>query len=106
MNGTIHGLIELAQQARTSDAPHRGLSGLLLRVRGDAHRGVHAAAVERLLAATPDLAKAQEWAAEMQLGAEGFDNTTSARAYRDVQVCLRNAGHELARACEILLAQD
>jgi hypothetical protein len=98
--------IDLARRAQRSDAPHRELVELKARIRGAATPGVHAAAVDRMLAAAADFAREQSWAAEMQLGAEGFDNTTSARAYRDVQACLVEAGRNLARACEILLAQD
>ena len=103
---TSRRMLELARQARVSDAPFRELSELLLLLRGLPERSVHAAAAERLLAAVPALAREQAWATEMQLGAEGFDNTTSARAYRAVQAALVQAGRELARACEVLFAQE
>ena len=98
MTGQIHELIELARNAHRSDTPHRGLAELLLRIRSAPNRSVHAAAVERILAATPELARDQAWAAEMQLGAEGFDNTGSARLYSDVQLHLLAAGRELVKA--------
>ena len=106
MNPNTRDLGELARQARSSDTPHRVLADLLLRLQQAGARSVHATAVERMLACAPELDREQAWAAEMQLGAEGFDNTMSARAYNDVQECLRQAGRQLARACEILLAQD
>ena len=104
--GRVSEWIDLARQAQRSDTPHRELAELKARIREVANPGVHAAAVDRLLAAAAGFAREQSWAAEMQLGAEGFDNTTSARAYHDVQACLVEAGRKLARACEILLAQD
>lgn len=61
--------------------------------------------VAKLRAAASTLAGVQSWAAEMQLGAEGFDNTGHARTYRDVQDSLAEAGRHLARACEVLLAR-
>ena len=106
MDARARELIGLTRQAQQSAAPHRELAQLLLHVQGAADPTVHAQAVARILAPVADLAREQAWAAEMQLGAEGFDNTTSARAYADVQACLVEAGRNLARACEILLAQD
>jgi hypothetical protein len=106
MDGHTPDLIELARLAQHSSAPLRELTELLLRARARAQPGARATAVERLLAVAPDLAREQAWAAEMQLGAEGFDNTAHARAYRDVQDCLVQAGHQLARACEVLLDQE
>jgi hypothetical protein len=104
MESGLRELIELAQRAQRSDAPHRELAALLELLRATDPRAIHADAVERLLATTPALADRQAWAAEMQLGAEGFDNTTAARDYGDVQACLVAAGRQLARACEILLS--
>jgi hypothetical protein len=46
------------------------------------------------------------WAVEMQLGAEGFDNTASARAYSDIQEHLGNAAREIAQACVVLQSRD
>jgi hypothetical protein len=106
MSARSRELIDLARHAQRSDAPLRELAELLLRIRNAPGRSVHAAAVERILAATPELAREQAWAAGMQLGAEGFDNTMSARAYSDVHACLVEAGRSLARACEILLEHD
>lgn len=106
MTANTHDLIELARQARNSDTPHQLLAELLLRLQQAGQRSVHATAVERMLAAAPQLDREQAWAAQMQLGAEGFDNTMSARVYSDVQECLRQAGRQLARACEVLLARD
>ena len=42
------------------------------------------------------------WAAEMQLGAEGFDNLGSARQYAEVQAHLLAAAQEIRAACAAL----
>ena len=97
-------LVALARQAQQSDAPYRELAELLLRVREADNAGTDARAVERILAGAPYLARDQAWAADMQLGAEGFDNTGHANAYREVRACLVAAGGQLARACDVLLS--
>jgi hypothetical protein len=96
-------LVALAQQAQQSDTPHRALAALLPRVRALADPGADVRAAASLLAPAAELARQQDWSADMERGAEGFDNTDHARAYRQVRECLVDAGRQLARACEVLL---
>jgi hypothetical protein len=65
-----------------------------------------AARLEKLLAAAASLEAVHTWAAQMQLGAEGFDNTASARAYADIQEHLNDAAREIEKACLILCRRD
>ena len=67
------------------------------------HRTVDGAKADELLEITEALQRVHDWAAEMQLGAEGFDNTVPAALYSDVQRHLRAAAQDLARACATLL---
>jgi hypothetical protein len=61
--------------------------------------GADARMVKDLLDASKRLEAVHATAAEMQLGAEGFDNTGSAALYSDVQLHLLAAGRELVKAC-------
>lgn len=101
---TASHLLALARQAQRSQAPLRELAELhsLLRQAAD-DPDLDVRAAERLLAGVPALAAEQAWAADMQRGAEAFDNSEAARGYRDVQERLVGAGRELAQACAILL---
>lgn len=65
-------------------------------------RSPNAAVKDRLLGIIDDLQELRAWAAEMQLGAEGFDNTTAARTYAGVQERLRAAAHEIVQAAAAL----
>jgi hypothetical protein len=69
-------------------------------------RTVDGARLEELLRIAASLETVHVWAAEMQLGAEGFDNTTSARAYSEIQEHLVNAAQEIEKACQILYQRD
>ena len=60
--------------------------------------GVDGRLVRDLLEAAKRIEAVHATAAEMQLGAEGFDNTGSARLYSDVQLHLLAAGRELVKA--------
>ena len=60
------------------------------------------ARLEEILTAAASLEAVSAWAAQMQLGAEGYDNTTSAHAYGDIQEHLISATREIERACMIL----
>jgi len=60
--------------------------------------GVDGRMVTDLLDASKRIEAVHATAAEMQLGAEGFDNTESARLYSDVQLHLCAAGRELVKA--------
>lgn len=62
--------------------------------------------LEELLRVAAALQEMHAWAAAMQLGAEGFDNTTSARAYADIQEHIRDAARGLAEAGWVLLRLD
>lgn len=64
---------------------------------------VHGAKLDELLQITAALRSVHDWAAEMQLGAEGFDNTDSARRYRQVQEQLLAAAQAIHEACESLV---
>ena len=55
-----------------------------------------------LLKSGEALQRIHEWAAEMQLGAEGFDNTESAGRYSDVQEHLLAAAQDIAKALQAL----
>lgn len=48
------------------------------------------------------LQSVHQWAAEMQLGAEGFDNSESAQRYSDVQEHLLAAAQDIAKALQAL----
>ncbi len=67
---------------------------------------VFAAELESLIGVVNSLETAYAWAAEMQLGAEGFDNTASARAYSEIQVHLVNAARDIGKVCDILRQQS
>jgi hypothetical protein len=88
-------------------SPWAGLEELrrVLEQRGGG-RTPDGAQLEELLRAAAALEAVHAWAAEMQLGAEGFDNTTAARAYGELQERLTRAAHELAQAGRILQRQD
>ena len=58
--------------------------------------------VRALLEGAEVLQAVYTWAAEMQLGAEGFDNTSSAQRYGQVQEHLRAAAREILKACAVL----
>jgi hypothetical protein len=60
--------------------------------------GVDGRMVKDLLDASKRIEAVHATAAEMQLGAEGFDNTASAGLYSDVQSHLLAAGRELLKA--------
>lgn len=60
--------------------------------------GVDGRMVTDLFEASKRIEAVHATAAEMQLGAEGFDNTGSARLYSDVQLHLLAAGSELVKA--------
>lgn len=60
--------------------------------------GVDSRMLKDLLDASKRIEAVHATAAEMQLGAEGFDNTGSAGLYSDVQLHLLAAGRELAEA--------
>ena len=60
--------------------------------------GVDARIVKDLLDAAKRIEAVHAAASEMQLGAEGFDNTGSASLYSDVQSHLLAAGRELVKA--------
>ena len=62
------------------------------------HETVDARMLKGLLDASKQIEAVHATAAEMQLGAEGFDNTGSAGLYRDVQLHLVAAGRELVEA--------
>ena len=64
--------------------------------------GVDGRMVKDLLEASKRIEAVHATAAEMQLGAEGFDNTGSAALYSDVQLHLLAAGRELVKASERL----
>lgn len=63
---------------------------------------VHGPRIAALLQSAAELERVSQWAAEMQLGAEGFDNMDSARLYAHVQERLLVAAGEIAQACEAL----
>lgn len=60
-------------------------------------------ALDDLFSAATALQKAHDYAAEMQLGAEGFDNMDTARHYDYVRQCALATASELAKTCEALL---
>jgi hypothetical protein len=64
------------------------------------------ARIEDLLRVATALETVYAWAAEMQLGAEGFDNTTSAQAYSEIQEHLVSAARDIEKACKILHQMD
>ncbi len=66
------------------------------------HESVDGSMVKQLLDAASMIEKARNTAAEMQLGAEGFDNSQRARLYRQVQEHLLAAMRELIRASAAL----
>ncbi len=75
----------------------------LAAMRADSPRdAIHGPRIAALLESAAELERVSDWAAEMQLGAEGFDNTDSARLYAHVQERLLIAAGEIARACETL----
>ena len=75
-----------------------------LRDRG-LHETVEGSVVEQLTRAAALLEKAHATAAEMQLGAEGFDNTHTAGLYALVQERLLAAVRELVGASAALKAE-
>lgn len=66
------------------------------------HESVDGSMVKELLDAASTIEKVRNTAAEMQLGAEGFDNSERARLYRQVQEHLLAAMRELVRASAAL----
>lgn len=72
-----------------------------LRERG-LHETVDGSMVKEMLHAAELIEAAHGTAAEMQLGAEGFDNTDTARLYGRVQEHLLAAAGELAAASAAL----
>jgi hypothetical protein len=96
-----------AMQADPSAQPFAAMARMLQLLRQRARdRTVDGAKLEDLLAVAASLETVHAWAAEMQLGAEGFDNMTSARAYGDVQEHLINAAQDIEKACQILYRRD
>lgn len=69
-------------------------------------RSPNAAVTDRLQDIVKALQEMLAWAAEMQLGAEGFDNTTAARTYAGVQARLQAAAHEIEQAAAALDRYD
>ena len=69
----------------------------LLRFEGDL------SALDNLFAAAADLQKTHDYAAEMQLGAKGFDNSESAAYYNAVREGAIRTARELAKTCRALL---
>lgn len=68
--------------------------------------GVDGEKLSRVLDSAASLQTIHDWAAEMQLGAEGFDNLASARAYSQIQEHLHEAAEALEKAAEILYERD
>jgi hypothetical protein len=68
----------------------------------DLHDTVHGSLVKQLLDAASRIEAVHRTAVEMQLGAEGFDNTHAASLYSGVQQHLLTAARELATAAAAL----
>jgi hypothetical protein len=58
-----------------------------------------------LLAMAERLERAHSYAAEMELGASGFDNTESMRYYSTLQMHLRAAAEEIAKLCKAIIGK-
>lgn len=74
-----------------------------LRERGQ-HQGGDGAQLDALVEASHAIASVSAWAAALEQGHDGFDNTEWSRHYRQVQSHLRAAGDDLAAACLVLKA--
>lgn len=76
------------------------------RLRERARKGLIAKSlIEDLLQYADALETAHSSAAAMQLGAEGFDNTDSARHYSDLREGLLATAQDIVRACKALVAK-
>ena len=84
--------------------PFASIAAMRLR-RGERMRRIAlaAAALDNLFEAAAALKKTRDYAANMQLGAEGFDNTESARYYNRVRESALAAAHALLETCQGLL---
>ena len=83
--------------------PFSRLAGVQRRIheRGQ-HRCYDGVKIDELADAGRRLEAVAHSAAEMELGADGFDNTDMSRRYRLVQAQLHNAAQALVAACELL----
>jgi hypothetical protein len=70
------------------------------------HKPTEREQLDRLLAIAQGLEQAHAHAAEMQRGAEGFDNTATAGLYAAVQARLLAAALELLQACRALAERE
>ena len=68
----------------------------------DLHSTVYGSMVEQLVSAAKLIEIVHRTAAEMQLGAEGFDNTENARLYAEVQEHLLAAAQQLVETSRTL----
>ena len=92
-----------ATRGQTQEDPFAALAMLRRRLHEQGqHTTIDGSRMAQLLASTAVLAEISAWATEMQLGADGFDNTTASRRYAEVQARLLNAGREIQAACETL----
>ena len=73
----------------------------LLRERGQ-HQAGDGAQLDALVEASHAIASVSSWAAALELGHDGFDNTEQSRHYHLVQTHLRAAGDDLVEACLVL----
>lgn len=86
-------------------SPFAELTSIYQQIRErELHETVDGSMIRELLDASRLIEGAHSTAAEMQLGAEGFDNTEAARLYSRVQEHLLAAARELVEASETLKA--
>lgn len=64
------------------------------------------ARMAQLLNSAEQLAEMSDWAAAMQLGADGYDNTAISRRYAAMQDHLRAAAREIVQACRAMAADS
>lgn len=85
-------------------SPFAELDAIGARLRGAATASADRAMVDDALAKLATIRAAHASAAEMQRGAEGFDNTDSAARYADMQARLLAEAREILRAARARLA--